>query len=148
MIIVAQRCSSAKVLINKKVFSEIKSGLLLLVGVEKGDDQKDISKVVDKIINLRVFEDNEGKMNLSVLEIAGSILAVSQFTLCANVKKGRRPSFVNAQSPDISLDLYKKLTNEFRLKGVKTLEGLFGEAMNVELNNDGPATFIINSNKL
>tara|TARA_B110000003_G_scaffold241511_1_gene248790 strand:- start:15 stop:461 length:447 start_codon:yes stop_codon:yes gene_type:complete len=148
MIIVAQRCSSAKVLINKKVFSEIKSGLLLLVGVEKGDDQKDISKVVDKIINLRVFEDNEGKMNLSVLDIAGSILAVSQFTLCANVKKGRRPSFVNAQSPDISLDLYKKLTNEFRLKGVKTLEGLFGEAMNVELNNDGPATFIINSNKL
>jgi D-tyrosyl-tRNA(Tyr) deacylase len=122
MIIVAQRCSSAKVLINKKVFSEIKSGLLLLVGVEKGDNQKDISKVVDKIINLRVFEDN--------------------------VKKGRRPSFVNAQSPDISLDLYKKLTNEFRLKGVKTLEGLFGEAMNVELNNDGPATFIINSNKL
>ena len=148
MIIVAQRCSSAKVLTNKKVFSEIKSGLLLLVGVEKGDDQKDISKVVDKIINLRVFEDNEGKMNLSVLDIAGSILAVSQFTLCANVKKGRRPSFVNAQSPDISLDLYKKLTNEFRLKGVKTLEGLFGEAMNVELNNDGPATFIINSNKL
>ena len=148
MIIVAQRCSSAKVLINKKVFSEIQSGLLLLVGVEKGDDQKDISKVVDKIINLRVFEDNEGKMNLSVLDIAGSILAVSQFTLCANVKKGRRPSFVNAQSPDISLDLYKKLTNEFRLKGVKTLEGLFGEAMNVELNNDGPVTFIINSNKL
>lgn len=148
MIIVAQRCSSAKVLINKKVFSEIQSGLLLLVGVEKGDNQKDISKVVDKIINLRVFEDNEGKMNLSVLDIAGSILAVSQFTLCANVKKGRRPSFVNAQSPDISLDLYKKLTNEFRLKGVKTLEGLFGEAMNVELNNDGPATFIINSNKL
>ena len=148
MIIVAQRCSSAKVLINKKVFSEIKSGLLLLVGVEKGDDQKDISKVVDKIINLRVFEYNEGKMNLSVLDIAGSILAVSQFTLCANVKKGRRPSFVNAQSPDISLDLYKKLTNEFRLKGVKTLEGLFGEAMNVELNNDGPVTFIINSNKL
>ena len=148
MIIVAQRCSSAKVLINEKVFSEIKSGLLLLVGVEKGDDQKDISKVVDKIINLRVFEDNEGKMNLSVLDIAGSILAVSQFTLCANVKKGRRPSFVNAQSPDISLDLYKKLTNEFRLNGVKTLEGIFGEVMNVELNNDGPATFIINSNKL
>ena len=148
MIIVAQRCSSAKVLINKKVFSEIQSGLLLLVGVEKGDDQKDIFKVVDKIINLRVFEDDEGKMNLSVLDIAGSILAVSQFTLCANVKKGRRPSFVNAQSPDISLDLYKKLTNEFRSTGVKTLEGLFGETMNVELNNDGPATFIINSNKL
>ena len=148
MIIVAQRCSSAKVLINKKIFSEIQSGLLLLVGVEKDDDQKDIFKVVDKIVNLRVFENDEGKMNLSVLDIAGSILAVSQFTLCANVKKGRRPSFANAKSPDISLDLYKKLTNEFRSKGVRTLEGLFGETMNVELNNDGPATLIINSNKL
>ena len=148
MIIVAQRCSSAKVLINKKAFSEIQSGLLLLIGMEKGDDQKDIFKMVNKIINLRVFEDDEGKMNLSVLDIAGSILAVSQFTLCANVKNGRRPSFANAESPDISLDLYKKLTNEFRSKGVRTLEGLFGETMNVELNNDGPATFIINSNKL
>ena len=148
MIIVAQRCSSAKVLINKKIFSEIQSGLLLLVGVEKDDDQKDIFKVVDKIVNLRVFENDEGKMNLSVLDIAGSILAVSQFTLCANVKKGRRPSFANAESSDIGLDLYKKLTNEFRSKGVRTLEGLFGETMNVELNNDGPATFIINSNKL
>ena len=148
MIIILQRCSSAKVVINKKIFSEIQSGLLLLVGVEKGDDQKDVFKVVDKIVNLRVFEDDEGKMNLSVLDIAGSILAVSQFTLCANVKKGRRPSFANAESPDISFDLYKKLTNEFRSKGVKTLEGLFGEIMNVELNNDGPATFIINSNNL
>lgn len=148
MIIVAQRCSSAKVLINKKAFSEIQSGLLLLIGIEKGDDQKDIFKMVNKIINLRVFEDDEGKMNLSVLDIAGSILAVSQFTLCANVKNGRRPSFANAESPDTSFGLYKKLTNEFRSKGVKTLEGVFGETMNVELINNGPATFIINSNKL
>ena len=148
MIIVAQRCSSAKVLINKKVFSEIQSGLLLFVGVEKGDDQKDIFKVVNKILNLRVFEDDEGKMNLSVLDIAGSILAVSQFTLCANVKNGRRPSFANAESPDTSFGLYKKLTNEFRSKGVKTLEGVFGETMNVELINNGPATFIINSKEL
>ena len=148
MIIVAQRCSSAKVLINKKAFSEIQSGLLLLIGIEKGDDQKDIFKMVNKIINLRIFEDDEGKMNLSVLDIAGSILAVSQFTLCANVKNGRRPSFANAESPDISFGLYKKLTNEFRSKGVKTLEGVFGETMNVELSNNGPATFIINSNKL
>ena len=148
MIIVAQRCSSAKVLINKKVFSEIQSGLLLLIGIEKGDDQKDIFKMVNKIINLRVFEDDEGKMNLSVLDIAGSILAVSQFTLCANVKNGRRPSFANAESPDTSFGLYKKLTNEFRSKGVKTLEGVFGETMNVELINNGPATFIINSKEL
>jgi len=148
MIIVAQRCSSAKVLINKKAFSEIQSGLLLLIGIEKGDDQKDIFKMVNKIINLRVFEDDEGKMNLSVLDIAGSILAVSQFTLCANVKNGRRPSFANAESPDTSFGLYKKLTNEFRSKGVKTLEGVFGETMNVELINNGPATFIINSKEL
>lgn len=148
MIIVAQRCSSAKVLINKKAFSEIQSGLLLLIGIEKGDDQKDIFKMVNKIINLRVFEDDEGKMNLSVLDIAGSILAVSQFTLCANVKNGRRPSFANAESPDTSFGLYKKLTNEFRSKGIKTLEGVFGETMNVELINNGPATFIINSKEL
>ena len=148
MIIVAQRCSSAKVLINKKAFSEIQSGLLLLIGMEKGDDQKDIFKMVNKIINLRVFEDDEGKMNLSVLDIAGSILAVSQFTLCANVKNGRRPSFANAESPDTSFGLYKKLTNEFRSKGVKTLGGVFGETMNVELINNGPATFIINSKEL
>ena len=148
MIIVAQRCSSAKVLINKKAFSEIQSGLLLLIGIEKGDDQKDIFKMANKIINLRVFEDDEGKMNLSVLDIAGSILAVSQFTLCANVKNGRRPSFANAESPDTSFGLYKKLTNEFRSKGVKTLEGVFGETMNVELINNGPATFIINSKEL
>ena len=148
MIIVAQRCSSAKVVINKKVFSEIKSGLLLFIGIEIGDNQKDIVKVGDKIINLRIFEDDKGKMNLSVLDIAGSILAVSQFTLCANVKKGRRPSFVNAESHDISFNLYKKLTNEFREKGVRTMEGCFGETMSVELNNEGPATFIINSNNL
>jgi len=148
MIIVAQRCSGARVLINKKVFSEIKSGLLLFVGIEVGDNQKDIVKVVDKLINLRIFEDDKGKMNLSVLDIAGSLLAVSQFTLCADVKKGRRPSFINAESPDISFNIYKNLTREFREKGIKTLEGIFGETMNVELNNEGPATFIINSKNL
>ena len=148
MIIVAQRCSGARVLINKKVFSEIKSGLLLFIGIEVGDNQKDIVKVVDKLINLRIFEDDKGKMNLSVLDIAGSLLAVSQFTLCADVKKGRRPSFINAESPDISFNIYKNLTREFREKGIKTLEGIFGETMNVELNNEGPATFIINSKNL
>lgn len=148
MIIVAQRCSGARVLINKKVFSEIKSGLLLFIGIEVGDNQKDIVKVVDKLINLRIFEDDKGKMNLSVLDIAGSLLAVSQFTLCADVKKGRRPSFINAESPDISFNIYKNLTRGFREKGIKTLEGIFGETMNVELNNEGPATFIINSKNL
>ena len=148
MIIVAQRCSGARVLINKKVFSEIKSGLLLFIGIEVGDNQKDIVKVVDKLINLRIFEDDKGKMNLSVLDIAGSLLAVSQFTLCADVKKGRRPCFINAESPDISFNIYKNLTREFREKGIKTLEGIFGETMNVELNNEGPATFIINSKNL
>lgn len=148
MIIVAQRCSGARVLINKKIFSEIKSGLLLFIGIEVGDNQKDIVKVVDKLINLRIFEDDKGKMNLSVLDIAGSLLAVSQFTLCADVKKGRRPSFINAESPDKSFNIYKNLIRELRGKEIKTLEGVFGETMNVELNNEGPATFIINSKNL
>ena len=148
MIIVAQRCTGARVLINKKIFSEIKSGLLLFIGIEVGDNQKDIVKVVDKLINLRIFEDDKGKMNLSVLDIAGSLLAVSQFTLCADVKKGRRPSFINAESPDKSFNIYKNLIRELRGKEIKTLEGVFGETMNVELNNEGPATFIINSKNL
>ena len=148
MRILIQRVSEAAVKIDGAIHGAIDQGLLVLLGIETEDTHDDIDWLIQKISKLRIFSDTEGKMNLSVLDIAGSILAVSQFTLCANVKKGRRPSFANAKSPDISLDLYKKLTNEFRSKGVRTLEGLFGETMNVELNNDGPATFIINSNKL
>ena len=148
MIVVAQRCSSASVFVDGAVISEIDLGLLLLVGIEKGDGQSDIQKIVNKISNLRIFEDENNKMNLSVIDVNGSLLVVSQFTLCGSVKKGRRPSFVNAETPGLSLLLYENLITSFKEVGIHTFGGSFGKMMNVELINEGPATFIINSKEL
>ena len=148
MIVVAQRCSSASVSVDGEVVSEIDLGLLLLVGIEKGDGQSDIQKIVNKISNLRIFEDENNKMNLSVIDVNGSLLVVSQFTLCGSVKKGRRPSFVNAETPGLSLLLYENLITSFKEVGIHTFGGSFGKMMNVELINEGPATFIINSKEL
>jgi len=148
MIVVAQRCSSASVSVDREVVSEIDLGLLLLVGIEKGDGQSDIQKIVNKISNLRIFEDENNKMNLSVIDVNGSLLVVSQFTLCGSVKKGRRPSFVNAENPGLSLLLYENLITSFKEVGIHTFGGSFGKMMNVELINEGPATFIINSKEL
>ena len=148
MIVVAQRCSSASVSVDREVVSEIDLGLLLLVGIEKGDGQSDIQKIVNKISNLRIFEDENNKMNSSVIDVNGSLLVVSQFTLCGSVKKGRRPSFVNAETPGLSLLLYENLITSFKEVGIHTFGGSFGKMMNVELINEGPATFIINSKEL
>ena len=148
MIIVAQRCSSASVSVDGAVVSKIDLGLLLLVGIEKEDGQSDIQKVVNKISNLRIFEDENNKMNLSIMDVNGSLLVVSQFTLCGSVKKGRRPSFVNAETPGLSLLLYENLITSFKEVGIHTFGGSFGKMMNVELINEGPATFIINSKEL
>jgi len=148
MIVVAQRCSSASVFVDGAVISEIDLGLLLLVGIEKGDGQSDIQKIVNKISNLRIFEDENNKMNLSVMDVNGSLLVVSQFTLCGSLKKGRRPSFVNAETPGLSLLLYENLITSFKEVGIHTFGGSFGKMMNVELINEGPATFIINSKEL
>ena len=148
MIVVAQRCSSASVSVDGEVVSEIDLGLLLLVGIEKGDGQSDIQKIVNKISNLRIFEDENNKMNLSIMDVNGSLLVVSQFTLCGSVKKGRRPSFVNAETPELSLILYENLITSFKELGIHTFGGSFGKMMNVELINEGPATFIINSKEL
>ena len=148
MIVVAQRCSSASVSVDGEVVSEIDLGLLLLVGIEKGDGQSDIQKIVNKISNLRIFEDENNKMNLSIMDVNGSLLVVSQFTLCGSVKKGRRPSFVNAETPGLSLLLYENLITSFKELGIHTFGGSFGKMMNVELINEGPATFIINSKEL
>ena len=148
MIVVAQRCSSASVFVDGAVISEIDLGLLLLVGIEKGDGQSDIQKIVNKISNLRIFEDENNKMNLSIMDVNGSLLVVSQFTLCGSVKKGRRPSFVNAETPGLSLLLYENLITSFKEVGIHTFGGSFGKMMNVELINEGPATFIINSKEL
>ena len=148
MIVVAQRCSSASVSVEEAVVSKIDRGLLLLVGIEKGDGQLDIQKVVNKISNLRIFEDENNKMNLSIMDVNGSLLVVSQFTLCGSVKKGRRPSFVNAEIPELSFILYENLITSFKEVGIHTFGGSFGKMMNVELINEGPATFIINSKEL
>ena len=148
MIVVAQRCSSASVSVDEAVVSEIDLGLLLFVGIEKGDGQLDIQKVVNKISNLRIFEDENNKMNLSIMDVNGSLLVVSQFTLCGSVKKGRRPSFVNAETSGLSLLLYENLITSFKEVGIHTFGGSFGKMMNVELINEGPATFIINSKEL
>lgn len=148
MIVIAQRCSSASVSVDEAVVSKIDQGLLLLVGIEKGDGQLDIQKVVNKISNLRIFEDENNKMNLSVMDVNGSLLVVSQFTLCGSVKKGRRPSFVNAETPELSLILYENLITSFKEVGIHTFGGSFGKIMNVELINKGPATFIINSKEI
>ena len=148
MIVIAQRCSSASVSVDGEVVSEIDLGLLLLVGIEKGDGQSDIQKIVNKISNFRIFEDENNKMNLSIMDVNGSLLVVSQFTLCGSVKKGRRPSFVNAETPGLSLLLYENLITSFKEVGIHTFGGSFGKMMNVELINEGPATFIINSKEL
>ena len=148
MIIVVQRCSEAKVTVNNKIISQIKSGLMLLVGINKGDEFSDADKVVDKIINLRIFNDEKNKMNLSVLDINGSVMVVSQFTLCGDTRKGRRPSFINAENPDRGLEIYDHVVTRFRDKGLNIVTGEFGAMMDIELVNEGPATFIINSKEL
>ena len=148
MIVVAQRCSEAKVLVHKKVIAKIKSGMMLLVGVRKGDGYFEVDKIINKIINLRIFNDENEKMNLSILDIKGSLMVVSQFTLCGDIRKGRRPSFINAENPDRGLEIYKYMVNQFRDKGIDTVTGEYGEMMDVDLINQGPATFIIDSKEL
>jgi len=146
MIVVIQRVSEASVEINHKITTAIKQGLLLLVGIEESDTSSDISWLSKKIINLRIFDDNKGVMNKSVLEVEGSILVVSQFTLHASTIKGNRPSYSKAAHPKISLPLYNDfvlyLENIF---GKKVSTGKFGADMNVKLVNDGPVTIIIDS---
>ena len=148
MIVVAQRCSEAKVLVHKKVIAKIKSGVMLLVGVRKGDEYFEVDKVINKVINLRIFNDENGKMNLSILDTKGSLMVVSQFTLCGDIRKGRRPSFINAENPDRGIEIYEYMVSQFRDKGIDTVTGKFGEMMDIDFINQGPATFIIDSKEL
>ena len=148
MIVVAQRCSKSKVLVDKKIIAKIKSGLMLLVGVSKADDYFEVDKVINKIIHLRIFNDENEKMNLSILDTKGSLMVISQFTLCGDIRKGRRPSYINAENPDRGLEVYEYMVNKFRDKGIETVTGEFGATMDIDLINQGPATFIIDSKKL
>ncbi len=147
MIAVIQRVLKSYVEVDNKIVGEIGKGLNILLGIEKGDSPKDIEKLVNKIVNLRIFEDDKGKMNLSVIDIQGEVLVVSQFTLVANVKKGRRPSFENAENPQKARELYEEFINEIK-KFVPTKTGIFAANMKVFILNDGPVTFIIDSKKL
>ncbi|MGC8941747.1 MAG: D-aminoacyl-tRNA deacylase [Sulfurihydrogenibium sp.] len=147
MIAVVQRVLHSKVEVDSKVVGEIGKGVNILLGVEKEDSINDVKKLVDKIVNLRMFEDENGKMNFSLIDVNGEALVVSQFTLLANLKKGRRPSFENAANPDIAKELYQEFVKEIS-KFVKTQTGIFGADMKVFILNDGPVTFIINSKEL
>jgi len=146
MRVVIQRVTSASVEIEGKVKSEISNGLMILLGIESADDQMDIEWLVKKIVNLRIFDDDQDRMNLSVKDVNADVLLVSQFTLHASVKKGNRPSYIKAAHPDIAIPMYHKFIDELELALNKNIHtGEFGAMMQVALVNDGPVTIIIDS---
>lgn len=145
MRVVVQRAKQARVSIDGRVTGKIEQGLALLVGVGKGDTEADARYLADKCINLRIFEDETGKMNLSALDLGAEILAVSQFTLYGDCRKGRRPSFTEAAPPEAAQALYSKFVEFLKGNGLRVEEGRFGEHMLVEIANDGPVTFVIDS---
>ena len=144
---VIQRVTNARVIIDEKEYSRIGPGLLVLVGVEKEDADDDAATLARRIVELRIFEDDAGKMNRSICEIGGQILAVSQFTLLGDCRRGRRPSFDPAAPPDVARTLYQRFVNEIETLGVAVATGVFQAMMNVELTNQGPVTFILDSRK-
>lgn len=144
---VIQRVDSADVKIGKQDISTIKSGILVFLGVEKEDSEKDADYILDKAINLRIFEDNEGKMNLGLTDIGGEMLVVSQFTLLADCRKGRRPSFVGAEEPNKAEKLYNYFIDRAKEKIKQVASGKFQQMMSVELINNGPVTILLDSRK-
>ena len=144
MKVVIQRVKKAQVLIDEELVGDIKQGLLLLVGVDPDDEQEDLDYAVRKITNMRIFSDDMGKMNLSVQDVKGSILSVSQFTLFADTKKGNRPAFTGAAKPDKAEQLYNAF-NEALAQCVPVETGVFGADMHVSLVNDGPVTIILDT---
>ena len=145
---VIQRVKSASVTVEREVVSEIGKGLLVFLGVAEEDTPADVDYMASKIANLRIFEDNEGRMNLSVLDIGGEALVVSQFTLYGDCRKGRRPSFIHAARPEKADPLYQAFMDEISRLGVPVKAGIFQAMMDVELINDGPVTMMLDSNKL
>ncbi len=146
MKMVIQRVSQASVTVEGEVTGEIKNGLLVFVGIEDADTEEDITWLAGKIINMRIFNDDNGVMNKSVMDISGELLLVSQFTLHASTKKGNRPSYSKASKPSIAIPLYEKLITELEIQLNKKIQtGIFGADMKVLLLNDGPVTIIIDS---
>lgn len=144
---VVQRVTRSSVAVDDQIVGAISKGLMVLLGVEHGDDEKDMTYMVDKIVNLRIFEDEDGKMNRSLIDEQGELLAVSQFTLLGDARKGKRPSFSNAARPDEANDLYEQFVEKARSLGVKVETGQFQAHMMVDILNDGPVTLLIDSKK-
>lgn len=145
---VVQRVDRASVTVDGQLTGKVERGLLVLLGMAEGDTEKDLQYIVDKVCGLRVFEDAEGKMNLSVQDIGGSLLAVSQFTLCGDCRKGKRPSFDKAAKPDIANAFYEQFVEQCRAKGLPVATGVFRAHMLVELVNNGPVTILLDSTKI
>ena len=145
MKVVIQRVSRGSVSINGKTVGKVGKGYVILLGIAKSDGEADIDYLVEKIVHLRIFEDEQGKMNLSLLDVGGSVLVVSQFTLYANTRKGRRPSFIQAAPPEIAIPLYEKFIEKMRRFAIDVQTGEFGAMMSVDICNEGPVTIIIDS---
>lgn len=145
---VVQRVSRAQVTVADELTGTVNKGLLVLVGVTEGDTEKDAQYLADKVTGLRIFEDENGKMNLSVKDVSGEILSVSQFTLYGDCRKGKRPSFDKAARPEAANMLYEKFNELCRQQGVQVETGVFRSHMQVELVNDGPVTILLDSSKL
>src|ERR1044071_4879325 len=143
---VIQRVTKASVTIEGKINGQIESGLLVLIGIEDADAEEDVEWLSSKIVNLRIFNDEKGVMNISVKDIAGNILLISQFTLHASTKKGNRPSYIRASKPAIAIPLYEKMIKQLSIDLGKEIQtGIFGADMKVELLNDGPVTIVIDT---
>lgn len=145
MKILVQRSKHSSVSVNNKIVGEIPFGLVLLVSFTNGDSEKEIDYLVDKVINLRIFDDENGVMNKSLLDVGGSILSISQFTLYADTRKGRRPSYINALKGEKSSKLYDLFNKKIKDKNINIATGIFGADMQVSILNDGPATFMLES---
>ena len=143
MRIVVQRCKRAKVSVEDKVVGAISHGLMLLVGFTEGDNSTNIDYLVDKVINLRIFDDENGVMNKSLLDVKGSILSISQFTLYADARKGRRPCYINALSGPLASKLYDEFNQKLKSQNVHVETGIFGADMQVDFINDGPITILL-----
>ena len=145
MKIVVQRVKEANVKVDNEIVGKISEGLMLLIGIDEDDDTNDADWLIKKIIDLRIFSDQEGKMNLSVKDISGEILCISQFTLISDYKKGNRPSYIKAAKPEKAIPLFEYFKQEIKKSGLKIESGIFGADMKVSLLNDGPVTLVFDS---